>query len=203
MCWQYIEQNIVIFLLLFQPGLILIDHGHFQYNCVSLGLTLWGIVGIILNYDVLGSVAFTLALNYKQMELYHALPFFFYLLGKALQHSWQTTILKVVKLGITVLGTFLVCWSLLLFAGGLSSAFDVFHRMFPFNRGLYEDKVANFWCSVSILLKVKQILSQRILILLSSGMTILFSLPSSISLLRNPNPYYFLLSLVSDCMRIG
>ncbi len=24
---------------LFQPALLLIDHGHFQYNCISLGLT--------------------------------------------------------------------------------------------------------------------------------------------------------------------
>ena len=27
---------------------------------------------------------------------------------------------------------------------------QVLHRMFPFARGLYEDKVANFWCSVSV-----------------------------------------------------
>ena len=27
---------------------------------------------------------------------------------------------------------------------------QVLHRMFPFARGLYEDKVANFWCSISV-----------------------------------------------------
>lgn len=27
---------------------------------------------------------------------------------------------------------------------------QVVHRMFPFARGLYEDKVANFWCSISV-----------------------------------------------------
>lgn len=32
--------------------------------------------------DLLAAAAFSLALNYKQMSLYHAPPFFFYLLGK-------------------------------------------------------------------------------------------------------------------------
>ena len=61
----------------------------FRYNAVSLGLALWGVTGVVLGHDLLGSIAFTLALNYKQMELYHALPFFFYLLGKSWQqNSW-------------------------------------------------------------------------------------------------------------------
>uniref|UniRef100_A0A672MYC9 Alpha-1,3-glucosyltransferase n=2 Tax=Sinocyclocheilus grahami TaxID=75366 RepID=A0A672MYC9_SINGR len=67
--------------ILLYPGLIL-DYGHFQYNSVSLCLALWGILGLGLGWDLFGSLAFTLALNYKQMELYHSLPFFCYLLGK-------------------------------------------------------------------------------------------------------------------------
>jgi hypothetical protein len=34
-------------LLLLQPALILIDHGHFQYNSTCLGLALWGAVLIL------------------------------------------------------------------------------------------------------------------------------------------------------------
>ena len=44
------------------------------------------------NWDVIGSIAFSMALNYKQMELYHALPFFFYLLGKSFQSAHKYTI---------------------------------------------------------------------------------------------------------------
>lgn len=77
-------QATVIFLTLLQPALILIDHSHFQYNCISLGFALWGIVAVVTQHDILGSIAFTLALNYKQMELYHAVPFFCFLLRKAL-----------------------------------------------------------------------------------------------------------------------
>lgn len=75
------------FLFLYQsiallyPGQILIDNGHFQYNNISLGLTVFAVAAILTNRRILGSVLFVLALNYKQMELYHALPFFCYLLA--------------------------------------------------------------------------------------------------------------------------
>ena len=72
-----------LILFLFYPGLILIDHGHFQYNNFSLGLMLWSLLAFGKSQDIVGSIFFCLALNYKQMELYHALPVFFYLLGKA------------------------------------------------------------------------------------------------------------------------
>jgi len=64
---------------------VIIDHGHFQYNSISLGLALFGVIAVVHDWDVIGSIAFSMALNYKQMELYHALPFFFYLSGKCLQ----------------------------------------------------------------------------------------------------------------------
>ena len=77
---------------LLNPTLILIDHGHFQYNCVSLGLMQIALFFILTSHDAkrpfahltIASVFFCLALNYKQMELYHALPFFFYLLAVSL-----------------------------------------------------------------------------------------------------------------------
>ena len=64
------------------PGQIIIDNGHFQYNNISLGLAVLAVAGILCDKIYLSSVLFVLALNYKQMELYHALPFFFYLLNK-------------------------------------------------------------------------------------------------------------------------
>lgn len=49
---------------------------------MSLGFALWGVLGVSYDWDLLGSLAFCLAINYKQMELYHSLPFFCFLLGK-------------------------------------------------------------------------------------------------------------------------
>lgn len=76
----------------------MIDHGHFQYNSVSLGLTLAAAAVICAPdqsglLDLAGSVLFTMSFNYKQMSLYFALPFFAMLLGKALAlPTWYGTV---------------------------------------------------------------------------------------------------------------
>lgn len=67
-------------LLLLYPCQILIDNGHFQYNNISLGLFLISVANLLTYQRKAASFAFSLALNYKQMELYHALPIFVYLL---------------------------------------------------------------------------------------------------------------------------
>ncbi|XP_068676423.1 dolichyl pyrophosphate Man9GlcNAc2 alpha-1,3-glucosyltransferase-like isoform X2 [Montipora foliosa] len=185
--------------ILFYPGLILIDYGHFQYNTISLGLALWAVIGLVRGRDLLGSVAFTLALNYKQMELYHAFPFFFYLLGKSLQqNSWVSKIFSIVKLGIVVLVTFVLCW--LPFLTGLPMILQVLHRLFPFARGIFEDKVANIWCSISVLIKVKSVLSQTQIIKVSTWSTLTACLPSSLNLFKNPSAERFVIALVNSSM---
>ena len=47
--------------------------------------------------------------------------------------------------------TVIVCFSLLWapYLSNVQLIMQVLHRLFPVGRGLYEDKVANFWCTVS------------------------------------------------------
>ena len=188
------SQAVLVFLLLFQPALILMDYGHFQYNCVSLGLALWGVVCVISRRDLLGAAAFTLALNYKQMELYHAIPFFCLLLGKALKLGWFGSFRKVLALGVVVMVTFIVCWSPFFMDKDL--ALQVLRRVFPVDRGIYEDKVASFWCTVSVVIKLRRLISQAALLKLSLCTTLVAALPSALNLLRYPSPYCFILALV-------
>ena len=63
---------------------------HYMYNCISLGLTLLAMTCLTTGQNGLGSVFFCLALNYKQMELYHAMPFFCFLLGDCLLNKNRT-----------------------------------------------------------------------------------------------------------------
>ena len=72
-------------LILLAPAPILVDHGHFQYNNWSLGLTTYAVAAIVRGRNVLGSVLFTAALCHKQMSLYHAPAFFAHLLGVSLR----------------------------------------------------------------------------------------------------------------------
>lgn len=187
------------FCFLLYPGLILIDYGHFQYNGVSLGLALWGVVGLGLGWDVLASLAFTLALNYKQMELYHSLPFFCYLLGKCIKQGLTGHgLFLLVKIAATVLVTFALCW--LPFLSEPSQALQVVHRIFPVGRGLFEDKVANTWCSLNVVIKIRTVLSTDTQLYLSLGMTLLAVLPSSIKLLTKPTLWQFKLALVNSSL---
>lgn len=62
-------------------------------------------------------------------------------------------------LGITAVGTAAVCFAPFLpeFPKHLA---PVLQRIFPLHRGLFEDKVANFWCALSILTKFNRDRSQ-------------------------------------------
>ncbi|XP_077463776.1 dolichyl pyrophosphate Man9GlcNAc2 alpha-1,3-glucosyltransferase [Stigmatopora argus] len=184
---------------LIYPGLILIDYGHFQYNAVSLGFTLWAVVALGLGWDGLGSMAFSLGLNYKQMELYHALPFFCYLLGKCLQMGLlEGGLLLLLKVAATVLVTFALCW--LPFLSDPAQTLQVLRRIFPVARGLFEDKVANAWCSLNTVIKIRSVLSTDFQLYLSLAFTILAVLPSCIRVLTKPTFWQFKLALVNSSL---
>ncbi|XP_054458778.1 dolichyl pyrophosphate Man9GlcNAc2 alpha-1,3-glucosyltransferase isoform X2 [Anoplopoma fimbria] len=188
-----------VFCFLLYPGLILIDYGHFQYNGVSLGFALWGVLALGLGWDALGSVAFCLALNYKQMELYHALPFFCYLLGKSVKLGLMGRgLFLLVRIASAVLVTFALCW--LPFLSDPEQAMQVVRRIFPVARGLFEDKVANTWCSLNILIKIRSILSSDSQIYLSFACTVLAVLPSCIRLLTKPTFWQFKLALANSSL---
>ncbi|XP_024135173.1 dolichyl pyrophosphate Man9GlcNAc2 alpha-1,3-glucosyltransferase [Oryzias melastigma] len=189
----------VLLCILLYPGLILIDYGHFQYNGVSLGLALWGVLGLGLGWDALASIAFSLALNYKQMELYHALPFFCYLLGKCIKAGLiGRGFLLLVRIAAAVVVTFALCW--LPFLSDPVQALQVVRRIFPVARGLFEDKVANTWCSLNVLIKIRSLLSADAQLHLSLVFTLLAVLPSSIKLLTRPTFWHFKLALVNSSL---
>ncbi|XP_054645808.1 dolichyl pyrophosphate Man9GlcNAc2 alpha-1,3-glucosyltransferase isoform X2 [Dunckerocampus dactyliophorus] len=189
----------ILFCFLIYPGLLLTDHGHFQYNAVSLGFALWGILALGLGWDALGSMAFSLALNYKQMELYHALPFFCYLLGKCVKLGLMGRgLLLLLKVAATVLVTFAFCW--LPFLSDPNQALQVLRRIFPVARGLYEDKVANTWCSLNLLIKIRSIMSNDFQLYLSLACTSLAVVPSCIRVLTKPTFWQFKLALVNSSL---
>ena len=102
-----------------------------------------------------GAVMFCLALNFKQMTLYYAPAVFMYLLGRCCAEPKQF-VKRFASLGITVILTFGILWAPFLVYGpshkettALERAVHVLHRIFPFQRGLFEGKVSNLWCALS------------------------------------------------------
>ncbi|CAK9302902.1 unnamed protein product [Gordionus sp. m RMFG-2023] len=194
-------------LTLLYPGLIMIDHGHFQYNCVSLGLLILSLCFASLDRPLLTAAIFSLALNYKQMELYHSLPMFAYLLGSCLFKSGnsvsgskptRTGLALFFQLVFVTCATFLVCWAPFLYEK--DSFLSVLTRLFPFERGIYEDKVANLWCALSVFIKFKAIFDRKTLICLSTILTLCGCLPSFLKCLTCPNQKSLTLALVCSSL---
>uniref|UniRef100_I1Q8A8 Alpha-1,3-glucosyltransferase n=2 Tax=Oryza glaberrima TaxID=4538 RepID=I1Q8A8_ORYGL len=179
---------------LINPCLVLIDHGHFQYNCISLGLTLGAIAGVLSGNELVAAALFSLSINHKQMSLYFAPAFFGHLLGKCIKRKYP--IVEVMKLGFVVLGTFALVWWP--FLHSYEAAMQVISRLAPFERGIYEDYVSNFWCSTSVLIKWKRLFAIKLLKLMSLSATILAFLPSLVQQVRSPSNLGFLYSLLNS-----
>ena len=72
---------------LLSPLVLLIDHGHFQFNNLVGGL-LWLTVWLMLDGQLAtAAVTYTLALNFKQTAIFYSLPIFGYYLGCILTKS--------------------------------------------------------------------------------------------------------------------
>ncbi|XP_078437233.1 ALG6, ALG8 glycosyltransferase family isoform X2 [Wolffia australiana] len=181
-------------MILLNPCLILIDHGHFQYNCISLGCAIGAVAAIIDDHDLVGSFLFCLSLNHKQMSAYYAPAFFAHLLGKCLRQ--RNPVLAVMRLGFIVLGTFTLIWWPYLYS--LDAVREVLSRLAPFERGIYEDYVSNFWCATSILIKWKHLFLIKSLKIFSLCATAISFLPSMIQQIKSPSKHGFLFGLLNS-----
>ncbi|WFD20124.1 dolichyl-P-Glc:Man9GlcNAc2-PP-dolichol alpha-1,3-glucosyltransferase [Malassezia caprae] len=163
-----------------QPALILVDHGHFQYNAVMLGLAALSFTLLLtkqpnvhtaadapadlqrllldtlsrhvsLQY-VAAAVFFSLSLCFKQMSLYYAPAIFAIMLGRCVGLA-RTDMVRgaalFAGLACATTAVFALLW--LPWLGQVSELGQVLHRIFPLARGLFEDKVANVWCALSVL----------------------------------------------------
>lgn len=212
-----------------QPAIILIDHGHFQYNTVALGLSLWSIYYITKKEDTnshrtspnmincfIGSIFFCCALSFKQMTLYYAPAIFFYLLGRcfatadssstdatndiknsestksntiqSIRSYLSTIIYRVAVLGITVVGTFVLLWWPFIVYGPPSTTYldhakYMFERIIPIRRGLFEGKVSNIWCALSVSpFRIRQRIPLSYQPVAALLLTLVLLIPSSIHL---------------------
>ena len=127
-------------LVALQPAFVLIDHGHFQYNNISLGLSAAAAAAILRGRHVIGSVLYTLAFNHKQMALFYAPAFFAHLLGRCVASG--RPVRGVATLGVAVIGTMVAVWAPFLRQPG---PLAVATRLAPIGRGVFEDHVASLW----------------------------------------------------------
>ncbi|WFD22871.1 dolichyl-P-Glc:Glc1Man9GlcNAc2-PP-dolichol alpha-1,3-glucosyltransferase [Malassezia equina] len=155
------------------PGLLMVDHIHFQYNGFLFGVLFLALWAASTNRPVLAALAFSSLLQLKHLFVYIAPAWFVYLLRSYLLPTWPSSALawsalldRTIKLGTATLAPFVV--SLLPFVlsaihGGEapSSVLQaIYERLFPFHRGLMHAYWApNVWALYAaadrVLLRVK------------------------------------------------
>lgn len=181
---QYILLVVLVFLL--KPDLVLIDHGHFQYNSLILGLILGAFYCLRTKSYYLCCLLFTIAIHSKQMAVYYALAFFGGLIGSVLRDYKGNNIKiigKLVKFGLIVIFTSLLIWLPFILT---NSAHNVISAIFPIHRGLYQLKVQNFWCISDVVFKWEKIFSNNYLMIICFFLSTLLSLPSVIAMIFKP-----------------
>ncbi|PPQ91702.1 hypothetical protein CVT25_012915 [Psilocybe cyanescens] len=179
-------QELALLTLILQPALLLIDFGHFQYNSVMLGFTLLAMSLFATGQDLLGAFFFVLSLGFKQMALYYAPAVGSYLIAKCLYLGPTDGARLFVRLALVTASTFILLFLPWLppFAS-FSAILQPVTRIFPFARGLFEDKVANFWCASNVMFKWKAWASSGALVKLSTLLTALGFLPAVVGLVRS------------------
>ncbi|KAB8237053.1 dolichyl-P-Glc:Man(9)GlcNAc(2)-PP-dolichol alpha-1,3-glucosyltransferase ALG6 [Aspergillus alliaceus] len=211
--------------ILLQPSTILIDHGHFQYNTVMLGLVAASLDAILAGRMLWACIFFVGALGFKQMALYYAPVMFAFLLGICLSRRIHIT--RLLCISLVTIASFAVLISPLVVAAlsvdaqnhlssiplppvlqalpieldknsilyaPLLQLTQIIHRIFPFSRGLFEDKVANAWCAIHTFYKLHRFeaaLLQRV----SLGATLAsITIPCAI-IFRHPRASFLLPAL--------
>jgi alpha-1,3-glucosyltransferase len=156
-------------LTVFHPGLLWLDHVHFQYNGMLFGIFLASLgylmqanntptdQRIFHNSHWKAAVLFALLLTMKHLFLTLAPFYFVYLLRRyCLQKTPSPTITpKLQPLHLVTLGMYTAITLLIPFLPFLKQLPQLASRLFPFGRGLVHDYwAANVWALYSLVEKV-------------------------------------------------
>lgn len=145
---------LLILMVLLKPDVILIDHGHFQYNSLILGLILLSFYFILQKKYYYVCILYTIAVHSKQMATYYSLAFLASLVGLTIQenkHNKTKLIVQHIKYALIVITVSLIIW--MPWINSYESLSSVITAIFPVHRGLYQLKVPNFWCITDIIFK--------------------------------------------------
>jgi alpha-1,3-glucosyltransferase len=195
-------------LLVFNPVAIWVDHAHFQYNTVAIGLLLIGVWATLSGKYLVGAMAFTASFLFKQTLMYFAPAFLGFMLGEALRlATWKETGIRVSLLGLAVIGTacitFFPLWWTCDYAGCVfERTGQVISRVFPFGRGLLEDYVANVWTLLTPIFRLRDITEwkQRVCGIASLVFTVFGLSEVFVILVNRPNRKLFPLALAATSM---
>ena len=144
--------SITAVLLILNPGLLLLDHIHFQYNAMMLGLLLASITCINSKSFISGAILYCVLLTFKHLYLMLAPLYFVYLLRAYCFVEQENSkvplfsLSKFIRLGVATVVTLLIPFVPVLANDPAGQLKQILARLFPFARGLCHDYWAgNVW----------------------------------------------------------
>ena len=152
-----IKYYVILFLILINPLMIIIDHGHFQFNNVMHGFFMLSVLFLYSENFILSIIFFSLCVNFKQMGLYFAIPFPLYVLKKIFLENKSNYNITISLMYLIIYGIITLITNMIIYLPWLKTEKlkDVLSRIFPVHRGIFEDKVATFWCVLNMVYKLK------------------------------------------------
>ncbi|XP_038563994.1 probable dolichyl pyrophosphate Glc1Man9GlcNAc2 alpha-1,3-glucosyltransferase [Micropterus salmoides] len=164
-------------LLLWNFGLLIVDHIHFQYNGFLFGFLLLSVAKHLQSRHLQGALLFAVLLNLKHIYLYVAPAYGIYLLrsycftqdNKDGSVRWTSfSPLRLLALGAIVASVCALSFGPFIAMGQLP---QVLSRLFPFKRGLCHAYWApNIWALYNMLDKSLALLGVRLKLLEEAGL---------------------------------
>lgn len=162
-------------------GLIILDHIHFQYNGMMLGILCLSLACLLHSMNVsdskhviwlelIGSILFSLLLTMKHLYIILGPVYFFYLLhrfcftpAKENKEKKRFSIMRFLILGFAVASTLVLPFvPFIMQENPKEQMLQIFNRLFPFQRGLVHDYWAgNIWALYLFLEKILSFVARK------------------------------------------
>ena len=142
--------------IILSPGLLIIDHIHFQYNGMMYGILVWSFVLARCRSTLLSSgLLFATLLCFKHIYLYLAPAYFVFLLRSyclSAKSIFSIKFFNSIKLGVGIVSIFAAAFGPFAYMNQIP---QILSRLFPFSRGLCHAYWApNVWALYSFVDRV-------------------------------------------------
>ncbi|TPX59052.1 hypothetical protein PhCBS80983_g02703 [Powellomyces hirtus] len=135
------QRVLLVGLIALSPGIVFVDHIHFQYNGFLYGIQLLSIAAMMEKRHILGGILFAVVLNFKHIYLYQAPAYFVYILRSYCFDGGFFSLKRFAAIASSTLAVFAIS-----FGPFVKHIPQILSRLFPFKRGLCHAYWApNFW----------------------------------------------------------
>ncbi|CAH1414516.1 unnamed protein product [Lactuca virosa] len=177
--FQRLTKRLLIWIsVISSPGLLIVDHIHFQYNGFLLGLLMASLGALQNGHDLTGGFIFAILLCFKHLFAVAGPVYFVYILRHYCRGGFLRGFSKLITMGVVVIAVFVAAYGPFAYHGQIQDVLKRFYIKTPtasFTGGLVGDS-----SPFAILPTVTP--------LVTFGVVLLAILPCVFKIWRNPDP---------------